>query len=249
MKILLTNDDGVFSEGIRLLALELQKKHDVYIVAPDSERSATAHAITVRSHIDLRQVELEGVVNPVYAISGTPADCVRIGLSTLYKDIDIVFAGINRGYNAGADIQYSGTVNACAEANIYRLPGVAVSTEFVNGSSDFKFASKFVLSIFEKYKDLVMDEIMVLNINVPKRLEEDIKGIKVCDLGDIVYDSFYNGEESSDEFIRYHLNDRNLKNVTGDVDQKLLNDGYITITPIKYSFKDDLLTKKFLAIN
>ena len=87
MKILLTNDDGITSEGIRLLGIELQKHHDVYIVAPDSEKSATSQAITLRRALDLKKVRLEGIKNDAYSLTGTPADCVRIGLKILYDDV------------------------------------------------------------------------------------------------------------------------------------------------------------------
>lgn len=244
MKILVTNDDGIQSEGLRLLALELQRYHDVYVVAPSSERSATSHAITLRRPMDLKKVELEGIINDSFSLDGNPADCIRVGLELLYDDIDLVFSGINRGYNAGADVQYSGTVGACAEANIYRRPGVAVSTEFVDGSSDFEVASKFAPIIFEKYKDLIMDRLMVLNINVPKLPETEIKGIEICELGDIIYDSF-GIEEVDENHSIIHLKDRFAKYIRPDSDQKYLSNGYITVTPIEYSFGDEELLNRF----
>ncbi|MDO5027832.1 MAG: 5'/3'-nucleotidase SurE [Bacillota bacterium] len=247
MKILLTNDDGIFSEGLRLLALELEKNHQVYVVAPDSEKSATSHAITIRNHLEIKKVQLEGLKNISYSVSGTPADCVRVGLALLHKDVDLVFSGINKGYNAGADIKYSGTVSACAEANLHGLSGVAVSTQFKEGSSDFKTAASFVPGIFSKYKDLVLGQPMVLNINIPKLAEEEIKGIKVCELGDLIHDRFRQ-EIISEEISHVFLKDRKPIDLKDGADQKLLSQGYITVTPIKYIYKDQDLMNKFLAV-
>lgn len=249
MKILVTNDDGITSEGIRLLAIELENHgHEVFVIAPDTERSACAHSITLRESLNLKKYQLEGFKGESYSLSGTPADCVRVGLEVLYKDqIDIVFSGINRGYNSGADVVYSGTVSACAEANIYNKPGVAVSTEFKDGSSDFELPSKFAPVLFEKYKDLVLEEKMVLNINVPKLKEEEVKGIAICELGDMVYDSF-KVEEVDDDHKIIHLDDRYYKGYRQESDQEFLSNGYITITPIEYIFGTPELISKFKDI-
>lgn len=244
MKILLTNDDGILSEGIRLLAIELQKFHDVYIVAPDGERSATSHSITLTRALDLKKVKLEGVENTCYSVSGTPADCVRVGLEMLYDDIDVVFSGINRGYNAGADVIYSGTVGACAEANVYNKPGVAVSTEFIDGSSNFEVAAKIAPRVFEKFKDIIMDDIMVVNINVPKLEEHELKGSRICPLGGIVQDIFEKEELGNGEY-KIHLLGRKPRKKESGTDRHLLDEGYVTITPIKYGFGDESLLEEF----
>lgn len=245
MKVLLTNDDGVDSEGIRLLAIELQKYYDVYVVAPDSEKSATSQAITLRRPVELKRVELEGVINPVYSLEGTPADCVRVGVSALYDDIDIVFSGINRGFNAGADIQYSGTVSACQEANLFNLSGVAVSTEFKDNYSNFELASKPIYRIFERFKDIVTSEPMVLNINVPNIPEEQIKGVQLCKLGGLVHDS-YTIEEKSEDTKIVKLKERIIPNIAEETDQRYLKLGFITVTPIKYNFYSEPIMNKFL---
>ncbi|NLW42024.1 MAG: 5'/3'-nucleotidase SurE [Tissierellia bacterium] len=247
MKILLTNDDGISSEGIRLLAIELQKHHDVYIVAPDSERSATSQAITLRRPLDLKKVRLEGIENDAYSLTGTPADCVRIGLKVLYEDIDVVFSGINRGYNAGVDIQYSGTVGAAAEALLFRKPAVAISTEFANGSSNFDLAAKFAPVAFEKYKDLIMSDPIVLSINVPKLEEVDMKGFRVCELGGVVYDQ-YKLEQVDEDHWELNVESRTPIDIIPDSDHHYLSNGYITITPIKYSFGNEDIMEKFKKV-
>ena len=105
MNILLTNDDGIMSPGLIELAYALQKKHNVYIVAPETEQSAKSQAITIKSEMQVKKHDIKGIVNDAFSLSGTPADCVRVALDVLYKDeIDLVFSGTNRGLNAGADI-------------------------------------------------------------------------------------------------------------------------------------------------
>lgn len=244
MKILLTNDDGIDSEGLRLLGIELQKNHDVYIVAPKKNQSAVSHAITLHKPMELKKVRLEGIKNDAYSLTGTPADCVRVGLELLYKDIEVIFSGINNGYNAGADVQYSGTVGGAAEGIMYNIPSVAISAERVNGESDFNLAAKFGPYIFEKYKDLVMDHTILLNINVPKLEEAKIKGMKLCKLGGVIYDSF-KMEEIDEETSEILLLDRKPREIEAYSDRDMLRHGYVTITPMTYGFVDDEVLEKF----
>lgn len=248
MKILLSNDDGIMSEGLRLLAIELQKEHDVYIVAPDRERSASSHSISIKKDLVLEKVNLEGVKNTAYSLTGTPADCIRVAFELLYKDIDVVFSGINKGYNAGADVQYSGTVSVCAEANLYNIPGVAVSAEFRDGGCDYEVASKVAPMIFNRYKDLVMGSNVVLNLNVPKLKASDIKGIKVCELGELIYDSFSMEEEEEGKYI-VKLLERTPKYIRPNSDQDYLTRGYITVTPIEYTFHNEKSLLEYENIN
>ncbi|MDY0257762.1 5'/3'-nucleotidase SurE, partial [Gudongella oleilytica] len=119
MKILLANDDGIMAPGIYTLAKHLIDKHDIIIIAPETQRSAQSHAITLHKPIVIKEVKLDGIDAPAYSISGTPADCVRVGMELLTDgDVDIVLSGINMGLNSGMDILYSGTVSAAIEANL-----------------------------------------------------------------------------------------------------------------------------------
>ena len=113
MKLLLSNDDGVFAAGIRALAHELNKSHELYVAAPDRERSAVSRAMTLSEPLRAQKTHIEGLPNvPAYAISGTPVDCVRLALGNLFPAPDIVVSGINHGPNLGTDTLYSGTVAA-----------------------------------------------------------------------------------------------------------------------------------------
>src|SRR5690554_2639976 len=125
MRILLTNDGGIKAEGIYALAKELEKEHELIIVAPEIQKSAQSHAVTISQPLVVKEVELDGLKSKAYSISGTPADCVRAGLEVLIEEpVDFVFSGINMGLNSGMDVLYSGTVSAAIEANIYGIPSI-----------------------------------------------------------------------------------------------------------------------------
>lgn len=244
-KILLTNDDGVCSDGLLLLAKKLQEKYDVYILAPDGERSATSHSINLSRPMKLKKINIDSIKNPVYTLDGTPADCVRVGLELLYDDIDLVVSGINRGYNAGQDVKYSGTVGAATEGTNYETPSVALSTEFKDGGSDFETSSDIAVEIIDHYLDKILDKPrMVFNVNIPKGPRENIKGQIVCKLGGPVYDRF-SLQEIDDETSFVYLLGRHSFEFTEDTDRHYLNLGYTTITPMKVQYTSDYLLEEF----
>ena len=146
MKILIANDDGIQAAGIQTLAKALCKEHEVYIVAPDQERSAAGHALTLNMPIRVREVNIGIDIAKAYAISGTPGDCVKIGITEIL-DVkpDLVISGINHGPNLGADVLYSGTVSAAMEGAVLGYPSLAVSLADLYGTSyNFKPAAQFV---------------------------------------------------------------------------------------------------------
>lgn len=232
MRILLTNDDGIMAEGIHTLAKELEKEHEVIIIAPDSERSAQSQAITLWSPLIVKEVQLEGIKDISYSVSGTPADCVRVGLDKLIKgNIDMVVSGTNKGLNAGMDILYSGTVSAAIEANIYSKPSIAVSAEERDGRCRFDLAAQYACKVIERTKDQHKHSNLLLNINVP--FIEDPKGMKVCRIGDTVLD-YYVMETANNGERSVQAGGRNKIEYTKGTDRYFLNEGYITITPLHY---------------
>src|SRR5665647_1089265 len=132
MRLLLTNDDGINAKGIYALAKEIEKNHEVIIVAPDKERSACGHSITLTRPLIVRETKLIGLKSKAFSVDGTPADCVKIAINKLIDSkingkIDMVVSGINKGLNLGTDVLYSGTVSAAIEATIYKIPAMTVS--------------------------------------------------------------------------------------------------------------------------
>ncbi|MGO1469052.1 MAG: 5'/3'-nucleotidase SurE [Tissierella sp.] len=232
MRILLTNDDGIMAEGIQVLAKELEKEHEVIIIAPDSERSAQSQAITISSPLTVKEIHFEGLRCKSYSVSGTPADCVRVGFDKLIKDeVDMVVSGTNRGLNAGMDILYSGTVSAAIEANMYKKPSLAVSAKVKDGKCRFDLAAEYACKVIEKTKDQHKYSNLLLNVNVP--FIEKPKGMKVCRIGDQMLD-YYEMKTSKEGKVTLEVEGRNKIEYKRGTDRYFLNDGYITITPLHY---------------
>ncbi|RAO98946.1 stationary phase survival protein SurE [Petrotoga sp. 9PW.55.5.1] len=246
MNILLSNDDGIMSPGIITLKKYLEEKHKVYVSAPDIERSATGHGITVRNPLWAKKVKF-GDTFFGHAVNGTPADCVKIGLEAIYKDIkfDIVISGINRGANLGTDILYSGTVSAALEGAVNGYPSIAVScVDF--SEPNFEDAAKVVLDILEKMEIKFWPEFTTLNVNVPKIPYDEIKGIKVTRQSKRRYEDYF--EERKDPFGNSYY--WMLGNIIEDdkdpnSDYHVIQEGYVSVTPLsvfltKYDFINDL---------
>ncbi|MDU3351167.1 MAG: 5'/3'-nucleotidase SurE, partial [Clostridium sp.] len=181
MKILITNDDGINARGIIALAKEISKKHEIIVVAPREQKSASSHSISIHNPIKIREEKLDENFK-AYSLVGTPADCTQAGLSLLGGDIDIVISGINRGLNCGTDILYSGTVSAAVEGAIYSVPSIAISmdVDWSKEDEDYSKAAKWISKILDVAEKDYLKENVVLNVNVPNINEEDIKGLKVC---------------------------------------------------------------------
>ena len=244
MKILLANDDGIMAEGIHTLAKALEKEHDVIIVAPETQRSAQSHAITLHKPIVIKEVELEGIKSPAYSISGTPADCVRVGMEELADDkIDIVYSGINMGLNSGMDILYSGTVSAAIEGNLYGVPSVAVSAEWTPNGLNYEIAAKYALQVLEKMDTEKMTMPMVLNLNTPFNLHDETKPIKVCKIGGPIYD-YYLAEKNGNGERTLKVMGRKDADLKENTDRYHLSEGFATLTPLSYDFTNFHLMEK-----
>jgi 5'-nucleotidase len=162
MKLLITNDDGILSEGVRALADSLSALGEVWVVAPDRERNAISHALTLH-----RPLRITTISPHHYSINGTPADCVNIGIHFLLPEKPaLVISGINKGANLGNDINYSGTVAAAVEGRLMGIPSFAISLE---GENTFRFkpAAQFALRVARFMLDKGLPSQTVLNVNVP----------------------------------------------------------------------------------
>jgi len=240
MNILVCNDDGIYSEGLIALAKCLSRDHNVLVVAPDGNRSAYSHSLTIASDITVKEVNLCDAFKS-YAISGTPADCVKFA-KHVFPDfgIDLVCSGINRGSNLGTDVIYSGTVSAGLEANSLGLPAFAFSSTAYSNNL-FNMCGVIAAKIVDKLKDIVSKE-FTYNVNIPNVSESEIKGVKITKLGVQVYTDRY--EIISDgryrllgEPIVHDLNDEDC-----DVEWNLKN--YVTVTPIVFDKTDYQMLKK-----
>lgn len=177
MYILVTNDDGVSSAGLRALADAMRKLGTVCIVAPEREQGAVGHSITL--HKPLR---LSRIAKDVYAVNGTPSDCVVLAVTQLFrKPPDLVVSGINRGVNLGDDVTYSGTVSAALEGTLLGVPSLAISQE---GTRNFQFktAAYYARQIARTVLERGLPEETFLNVNIPDRLRASIPGVRLTSL-------------------------------------------------------------------
>jgi 5'-nucleotidase len=185
MNILVSNDDGVFALGIRSLANALSAAgHQVTVVCPDRERSATGHGLTL--HRPLRVEQVEGVFDPnvtAWACSGTPSDCVKLALDAVLPAApDFVVSGINHGANLGTDVLYSGTVSAAMEGTLENIPSIAISlTSFAY--KNFQPAAQFAVQLVAQLEKNPLKLPILLNVNVPPVEAADIKGTVIARQG------------------------------------------------------------------
>ena len=247
MKILISNDDGVFAEGIQSLANGLAAiGHEVVVVCPDKERSATGHGLTLHQPIRAEIVKSifdDGIT--AWACSGTPADCVKLALSCLLEtQPDLVLAGINHGPNLGTDILYSGTVSAAKEGIVENIPSIAFSLGSYT-AREFRVAVNFAQSLVQKIESQPLDNLMLLNVNVPAIEETEIAGVKITRTGIRRYLDTFEKRVDPRGKTYYWLGGELLEDVeeTNDkllveklpTDIQAMREKYITITPLEYN--------------
>ncbi|MFB2971474.1 5'/3'-nucleotidase SurE [Aerosakkonema sp. BLCC-F183] len=246
MKLLISNDDGIFALGIRTLANALAEAgHDVSVVCPDRERSATGHGLTL--HDPIRAEVVQSTFHPsikAWACSGTPSDCVKLGLwALLDSPPDYVISGINQGSNLGTDILYSGTVSAAMEGVIEGIPGIAISlTSFA--CRDFAPAAKFACLLLAQLAQQPLPQLMLLNVNVPPVKWDAIAGVVITRQGVRRYvDVFEKRVDPRGKTyywltgeLQEELEPKTQPHLPFDIptDVKAIRDNYITITPLQY---------------
>ncbi|MGE5654872.1 MAG: 5'/3'-nucleotidase SurE [Bacillota bacterium] len=236
MNVLITNDDGIQAPGIRALARAFhQARCEVWIVAPDRERSATGHAITMHHPLRADEVELPELCHSALAVDGTPADCVKLAVECIMpRRPDLVISGINRGSNLGTDVLYSGTVSAALEGLILGLPAIAVSLAGWE-SLDYGAAAKFAhdLALVTLSRGLPPDT--MLNVNVPIVPAPEIAGVRVTRLGQRRYRNFFEPRQDP-RGRRYFWLSGELMDCPNDADTDVgaVDLGYVSVTPIHF---------------
>jgi len=231
LKILLTNDDGIMAPGIQTLAAELrQAGHTLYVIAPDRERSAASHSLTLRTDIIVSKIGQDE-----YAVSGTPADCAVIAMQKILKDpVDLVISGINAGQNMGEDVLYSGTVAAAVEATLQGYKAIAVS---INSYSDQKYevAAQWMRRLLDLGIDRLVEPHCVLNINVPNLPLEEVKGIRLTRIGHRKYYNFIKITAEDENGFSYRIGgDQPVWDKAAGTDAEAVGNGYISITPLGF---------------
>lgn len=244
MNVLITNDDGIGARGLRELmtALREQAGMSVYICAPDGQRSATGHGITMTEPIAVEEVEVKGA-EIAFQTSGLPADCVKIGVELLRRagiHLDMLFSGINHGGNLGTDTLYSGTVAGAVEGSICGLPSVAVSVDS-HDAEHFEYARELAVNAAESLRVQIKAGTVrtetVLNINTPNLPKDQIKGLRYTRLGAREYDEEFaplDGGENMDVpgSFRYYGVPVRYEGLPTDIDVIANQEHYASITPI-----------------
>ncbi|HID93215.1 MAG TPA: 5'/3'-nucleotidase SurE [bacterium (Candidatus Stahlbacteria)] len=220
MRILLTNDDGINAMGINVLFEMLSADHDVTIIAPDKERSAASHSVTLGKPLNVKKLATNRI-----AVYGTPTDCVLLGVYALMdKAPDIILSGINHGPNLGDDVMYSGTVGAALEGAILEIPSVSIS--FVDDKNhDLKATKSFVIRLVEFIGKNSLPPGLFLNVNICN----NPKGVRITKLGKRKYINVVGCQDKE----RYVIKGIPESEIVEGTDVKAVEDKYISVTPLK----------------
>ncbi|MEQ9310086.1 MAG: 5'/3'-nucleotidase SurE [Balneolaceae bacterium] len=240
--ILVSNDDGIYSNGIKALAEVASEFGEVIVVAPDRQQSAVGHAITIELPLRAQKVKVANKFNG-FAINGTPADCVKLAHDQLL-DVkpDLILSGINHGSNAGINILYSGTVSAATEGTVLGYPSIAVSCTDYSEDADLSGAQEAVRRAIRVVLDRGLPKGVTMNVNAPSG---EFKGIKWARMADSRYVEEYEGRKDPFNRLYYWLTGKfELLDDGNDADIHILNEGYATVTPIQYDLTDYTLLQK-----
>lgn len=248
MKILISNDDGMMANGIKVLSETLATEHEVYVVAPDRERSAAGHSLTLHTPLRVEELEAKNGIKRCWVTTGTPGDCVKIGISAIlekHEKPDIVISGINHGPNLGSDILYSGTVSCAMEGAMLDCPSIAVSLASLRyEQDDFKLAAQFILGLLPKLKEFQFPKKTILNVNVPALDPEDIAGVAITELGRKMFSDTYEKRVDPRGKVYYWLAGELINEPEdANTDIAAVRNNKISVTPVTY----EMTRKGFMA--
>jgi 5'-nucleotidase len=243
--ILISNDDGIESDGIKALWREIRSFANVIVAAPHAQQSAIGHAITIadpiRASRNLIDKNFYG-----YAVEGTPADSVKLAVRTLLKGkkIDLLISGINHGSNTAVNIIYSGTVSAATEGTILGIPSIAISLTSYT-SNKFSFAAKFASKLAKKVLREGLPKGTLLNVNIPTVPESKIKGVLVTRQGKSFWNDRYVSRLDPNKREYFWLTGKMAVKDKGlEYDEIAVNENYISITPVHYDLTDYKMMEK-----
>ena len=237
MNILLTNDDGIQSEGIKALQAAMPKGTNVVVVAPVSERSASSHSISLGQKLRIEDLS-HGDVR-AYAVHGTPADCVKFALCGIpHFKPDVVFSGINHGANTGVSVYYSGTISGAREGFINRVPAAAISLCSPT-FQDFTASMEIARRLAESYRQGILPLNVMLNVNVPALPRQKIKGVKIVkQAASRFVEEFVLEEEKDGKKIYTLAGEIEIFDSDGQSDEEAVSNGFIAMTPLKLDMTD-----------
>ncbi len=254
--IFITNDDGVHARGLQAAIRIARKFGDVVVVAPEETQSGKSHAITMYSPLFLRKVQMEEGLK-IYALNGTPVDCVKMAFDHLLKDekVALVISGINHGSNSAISVLYSGTMGAAMEGSFYGSPSVGLSLLDHDDNPDFSAAEEYGTRIIESVLTGGFPIPLCLNVNIPVAPIEHIKGIRVCrqNKGYWKEEFFCRQDPRGKDYYWLTGDFCNAEPEATDTDEWALKHGYISIVPVQVDMTDytrlDVLKEAFPTEN
>ena len=236
--ILITNDDGIYSPGLRYLIGLMNNIGKVVVVAPDGPQSAQSHAITINKPITCEKIKIDEGKQIEFICSGTPVDCVKLALAEILdRKPDICISGINHGSNASINVIYSGTVSAAIEASVHDIPSVGFSILDYSTTTEFKHTETHIINIV---RNLLSSDLNVcLNVNIPKYSENKIKGIKIAKQAKGKWIEDFDERVSPMGKRYFWLTGEFIKeDESNEADHNLLEDNYISVVPVRYDLTD-----------
>lgn len=247
MRILLTNDDGIHAEGLRFLIEIARRLGTVKVVAPDRERSACGHSMTLRDPLRCKRMDIADI--EAYSVNGVPVDCVNVGLTVAWPDgCDLILSGINNGPNLGFDVTYSGTVAGAMEGAINGIWSMAISMAvFVEGAPyHYETAVRWFAENVEWLMKLPAKERTFLNINIPAIAFEELNGWELVGMGRRVYEDRV--EERFDPWGRQYFWQGGvvvMKSEEPNTDVNAVTRGKVAITPVSLDWTDHEYIRQF----
>jgi 5'-nucleotidase len=241
MRILLTNDDGIYAPGLRALRSELLKLGTVTVVAPATEQSAAGHSVTLLTPLLVNEVfEDDGKTLIGWAVEGRPADCVKLALLELLPEPpDVIISGMNAGSNAGINVLYSGTVAAAIEGAFYRYTAIAVSLEYDKKIYDFPTAAKYARQVIEQILSHNPPKGSLFNVNLPVLERGPIRGVKVRPQNVSPYfEQFDRRVNPRGRTYFWSSPEFSCPEPSPDTDVTALDESYITVTPLQFDLTD-----------
>lgn len=246
MRILISNDDGVFAEGIETLAKALQPLGHLTVVAPNRERSASSHSLTLEHPLRARKVAFPGDVAEAFAVSGTPSDCVKLAIGRLLpQPPDLVVTGMNCGANMSVDVFYSGTVAAAFEGIFNGIPAIAFSLATRDPNADFSQAIPWIRAFADWAIVHPPPKGAMYNVNIPDRESHLIKGWRLTRLGDVHYRDTYDLRHDPSGKPYYWLaGEPEIRDFNADTDIIAVREGFVSVTPIRAELTDFQLLER-----
>ena len=238
MRILLTNDDGIYAPGLRALRTELQKLGDVTVVAPATEQSAVGHSVTLTTPLIIQEVADEDGSPMGWAVEGRPADCVKLALQELLTEPpDLVVSGMNAGANAGINVLYSGTVAAAIEGAFFRVTSVACSLEYTRPRPlDFARGAELARGVIERLLAHAPPSGMLFNVNVPSLDRGPVRGVVVRPQNVAPYDEGFDRRTDPRGRVYFWASaEYGCPEPHPDTDVTALAEGFITVTPLQFN--------------